>query len=439
MHKRPRKRAPQLLVNCLLVSVILWSMPARSTIPFTAHRMSQLAQTFHDPQVQTALAWFKPHLNWISDEQARLTEIPAPPFGEAQRAEAVKVLLAALGLEVHLDKTGNVIGELRGANEKEIVLIAAHMDTVFPAGTDVKVRRDKNRMTAPGISDNGTGLVSLVALARALHEARIKPQRTILFAADVGEEGEGNLRGMRALVDAYRDRLKAVVVLDGSGIDHVTTKALASRRLEAVISGPGGHSWSDFGIPNPISALVRASVRFLNTRVPANPRTTFNLGQIEGGTSVNSIPYEARLKVDIRSESEDELLRLETALRECMAAGVRDETESARDRSKGKLEWKVDILGNRPGGELAADSPLLAVLRAADDFTGNTSRPERASTDANIPLSLGIDAIAIGAGGNGGGAHSLQEWYEPSGRELGLQRALLTVLGASGIVSEKGK
>jgi len=433
-----RKRALRLCVNCLLLSVILSTMPARSTISLSAHRMSQLAQTFQNSQVQTALAWFTAHLNWINDEQARLTEIPAPPFAEAQRAQAVKVLLAAVGLEVHIDKTGNVIGELRGSNEKEIVLLAAHMDTVFPAGTDVKVRRDKNRMSAPGISDNGTGLVSLVALARALHEARIKPQRTILFVADVGEEGEGNLRGMRALVNAYRDRLKAVIVMDGSGIDHVTTKALASRRIEAVISGPGGHSWSDFGIPNPINALVRASVRFLNTRVPSNPRTTFNLGQIEGGTSVNSIPHEARLKVDIRSESEDELLRLETALRECTAAGVRDEMESAHDRSKGKLEWKVDILGNRPGGELAGDSPLLAALRAADDYTANTSRPERASTDANIPLSLGIDAIAIGAGGNGGGAHSLQEWYEPTGREIGLQRALLTVLGASGLAAQKG-
>jgi len=432
-----RKRALQLCVNCLLVCAILSTMPARSAIPFSAHRMSQLAQTFQNSQVQTALAWFKPHLSWINDEQARLTEIPAPPFAEASRAQAVKVLLAAVGLEVHIDKTGNVIGELRGANEKEIVLLAAHMDTVFPAGTDVKVRRDKNRMSAPGISDNGTGLVSLVALARAVHEARIKPQRTLLFVADVGEEGEGNLRGMRALVDAYRDRLKAVVVMDGSGIDHVTTKALASRRIEAVISGPGGHSWSDFGIPNPINALVRASVRFLNTRVPANPRTTFNLGQIEGGTSVNSIPHEARLKVDIRSEGEDELLRLENALRECMAAGVRDEMDSARDRSKGKLEWKVDILGNRPGGELAADSPLLAALRAADDYTANTSRPERASTDANIPLSVGIDAIAIGAGGNGGGAHSLQEWYEPEGRETGLQRVLLTLLGTTGVAGEK--
>ncbi len=434
-----RKRAVQLFVNCVLLSVILLSMPARSAIPFSSNRAAQFAQVSQNPQVRATLDWFKPHVAWINDEQARLTEIPAPPFGEAQRADAVKVLLAAVGLEVHLDKVGNVIGELRGTNDREIVLIAAHLDTVFPAGTDVKVRREKDRMYAPGISDNGTGLISLVAIARAMHEARIKPQRAILFVADVGEEGEGNLRGMRTLVETYREKLKAVIVLDGSGTDHVTTKALASRRMEAVITGPGGHSWSDFGIPNPISALVRSSVRFLNTRVPATPRTTFNLGQIEGGTSVNSIPHEARLKVDVRSESEDELLRLENALRECMAAGVRDEMENARDRSKGKLEWKVETLGSRPGGELPSDSPLLAALRAADDFTGNSSRIERASTDANIPLSLGIEAIALGAGGNGGGAHSLQEWYEPKGREVGLQRALLTVLGISGIATEKGK
>ena len=228
-------------------------------------------------------------------------------------------------------------------------------------------------MLAPGISDNGTGLAALVAIARAIHEAQIKPQRTILFVGNVGEEGEGNLRGMRALVDAYHSHLKAVIVLDGASTDHVTTIALASRRLEVVINGPGGHSWSDFGMPNPINALVRGSVRFINTKVPASPRTTFNLGQIEGGTSINSIPYEARLKVDVRSESENELGRLESALRECIAAGVRDEMESSRDRSKGKLEWKVELLGSRPGGELAAESPLLAALRAADGMVENES------------------------------------------------------------------
>jgi tripeptide aminopeptidase len=244
---------------------------------------------------------------------------------------------------------------------------------------------------------------------------------------------------MRALVDTYRSRLKAAVVLDGSGTDHVTTKALASRRLEVLITGPGGHSWSDFGMPNPINALVRGSIRFINTKVPTSPRTTFNLGQIEGGTSVNSIPYDAKLKVDVRSESEDELGKLDSALREAIAAGVRDEMESSRDRAKGKLEWKIDVLGTRPGGELAANSPLLAALRAADDYVSNQSRIERSSTDANIPLSNGIDAISIGAGGTGGGAHSLQEWYEPSGREMGLKRALLTLLGISGIAEEKSK
>jgi len=422
-----------------LLWVILLSMPARSLSVPQNTRAIPGAQFADNAEVRAALDWFARNLTWINDQQAHLTEIPAPPFQEAQRAAAVKLLLASAGLEVQIDKTGNVVAELRGANEKEIVVLAAHLDTVFPASTEIKVRREGQRLLAPGISDNGTGLAALVAIARACHEAHIKPRRTIFFVADVGEEGEGNLRGMRALVDAYKPKLKSVIVLDGSGTDHVTTKALSSRRLEATITGPGGHSWSDFGMPNPINALVRGSVRFINTKVPATPRTTFNIGQIEGGTSVNSVPHEARLKLDIRSESEEELVRLDSALRECIAAGVRDEMESARDRSKGKLEWKVELLGSRPGGELKPDSPLLAALRAADEFVGNQSRLERSSTDANIPLSLGIDAIAIGAGGNGGGAHSLQEWYDSAGRELGLKRALLTVLGISGIAAEKSR
>lgn len=426
-------------VKPALVWVILLAMGFRSAIALSSTRAGSAAQLQENPRVRAALDWFSGNYEWINDEQVRLTEIPAPLFKEAERAAAVKSLLSSAGLPVNVDETGNVVAELRGTNNKEAVLLSAHLDTVFPEGTDVKVRRESGRMIAPGISDNGTGLVALVAIARAIHESHIKPQRTILFAADVGEEGEGNLRGMRALIEAHRSRLRAVIVMDGSGTDYVTTKALASRRLEAVITGPGGHSWSDFGIPNPINALVRGSVRFINTKVPVSPRTTFNLGQVEGGTSVNSIPYEAKLKVDIRSESEDELVRLESALRECIAAGVRDEMESARDRSKGKLEGKVEILGSRPGGELSPDSPLLAALRAADAYVGNESRTERSSTDANIPLSQDIDAIAIGAGGNGGGAHSLQEWYEPTGREMGLKRALLTLLGMSGVVPEKSK
>jgi len=433
------KRCCKPTVKRALVCVILLGMPVRSVASPHAPRQAQGPRLSDNARVRAALDWFTPNISWVNDQQARITEIPAPPFQEAQRAAALKVLLAETGLAVQIDKAGNVIAELPGANEKEIVVVAAHLDTVFPPGTNVKVHRDGSRMTAPGISDNGSGVAALLALVRAVQFAHLKPQRTILFVADVGEEGEGNLRGMRAIVDSYRGKLKAAVVLDGSGTDHVTTKALASRRLEALITGPGGHSWSDFGMPNPINALVRGSVRFINTKVPASPRTTFNIGQIEGGTSVNSIPHEARLKVDIRSESEDELARLESALRDCIAAGVRDEMESARDRTKGKLEWKVELLGSRPGGELAPDSPLLAALRAADEFVGNQSRIERSSTDANIPLSLGIEAIAIGAGGNGGGAHSLQEWYDSAGREIGLKRALLTILGVSGVAEEKAR
>jgi tripeptide aminopeptidase len=426
-------------VKQLALCVILLVMPIRSPVLANGPRSSNSSSLADQAQVRVALDWFAKNLKWIADEQVKLTEIPAPSFQEEKRAEAVKDVLAAEGLTIHTDKIGNVIGELPGSNEREAVLLTAHLDTVFPSGTEIKVRREGDRLVAPGISDNGTGLAGLLAVARAMQAAKIKPRRTILFAANVGEEGEGNLRGMRALIDAYHTKLRAVIVLDGSGTDHVTIKALASRRLEVVITGPGGHSWSDFGMPNPINALVRASVRFINTKVPATPRTTFNLGQIEGGTSVNSIPYEAKLKVDLRSENEDELARLESALRDCVAAGVKDEMDNARERSRGKLDWRVNQIGSRPGGELPADSSLLAALRAADEYVGNQSRVERSSTDANIPLSLGIEAIALGAGGNGGGAHSLQEWYEPAGRELGLKRVLLTVLGVAGLAPEKGQ
>lgn len=421
------------------VILVLTLMPARLAVYARASRDAADTNLAEDARVKAALDWFEPNTAWINSQQIRLTEIPAPAFMETQRAAAMKDLLAGIGFPVQLDKLGNVIAEWRGTNEKEIVLVSAHLDTVFPAGTDVSVHPENGRLRAPGISDNGSGLAALLAIGRAVTTAQLKPRRTVLFVANVGEEGEGNLRGMREIVDRYGPRLKAVIVIDGSGTDHVTAKALASRRLEVSITGPGGHSWSDFGMPNPINALVRGSVRFINTKVPVNPRTTFNIGQIEGGTSVNSIPHEVRMKVDIRSENEDELARLQSSLRECISAGVRDEMESARDRSKGKLDWKVELVGSRPGGEVTSDSALLAALRAADEYLGNQSRIERSSTDANIPLSLGIDAISIGAGGNGGGAHSLTEWYDPAGREKGLKRALLTLLGVAGVAQEKSQ
>lgn len=409
---------------------------AQTSAPPSPARADQLAA---DPRVARALDWFARNSGWVTEEQARITEIPAPPFHEAQRAAHLRKLLSAAGLRARTDEVGNVIGERPGTKGNEVVMLAAHLDTVYPAGTDVRVHREGGRLLAPGISDNGTGLATLVAVARALHEAKLKTRVPIVFVADVGEEGEGNLRGMRKLAESYRNRLRYVVVLDGSATEHVTNSALASRRIEVSVLGPGGHSWSDFGLPNPIHALARGIARFVRVRVPQEPRTTFNVGQIEGGMAVNAIPSRAAIKVDLRSESEPEIERLATALREAIQAGVDEEMANSHERGAtnqaagGKLETKFRVLGIRPAGELPAASPLLAALNEADRYLGHRSRPERSSTDANVPLSLGIHAIAIGGGGKAGGAHSLGEWYDPTGREMGLKRVLLTLLGVAGV------
>jgi len=389
-----------------------------------------------DARVAHVLEFLRADASATTDEQIRITEIPAPPFHEGARAAYMKKLLSAAGLRVEIDGTGNVIGEYAGTSQ-DIVMLAAHMDTVFPAGTNVSVKREGGRLLAPGISDNGTGLAALVVIARALREAKIKTNNTILFVADVGEEGEGNLRGMRALVDAYKKRLKYVIALDGSATEYVTTAALASRRVEISITGPGGHSWSDFGTPNPIHALGRGIGRFVAARVPESPRTSFNIGEIEGGTSVNSIPARAQMKVDLRSESDMELGKIESFLRDSVQSGIDEEMAAARDRGMAggttTLDLKISVLGVRPAGELPENSPLLAALLAADTRLGNRSRRERSSTDANIPLSVGIPAISIGAGGRSGGAHTTEEWFEPTGRELGLQRVALTLLAVAGL------
>ncbi|MGB7766088.1 MAG: M20/M25/M40 family metallo-hydrolase, partial [Candidatus Acidiferrales bacterium] len=288
-------------------------------------------------------------------------------------------------------------------------------------------------LEGPGISDDGTGLATIAGLARAMDQAKLKTEATVVFCADVGEEGEGNLRGIRELLNTYKDRIRAVIAIDGAATDYVTTVALGSRRLEVSIEGPGGHSWSDFGMPNPITALARGIVEFSRTPIPEEPRSTFNFGVISGGNSVNSIPTQADVKVDLRSEDEGELGRLESELRKAFADAVGAEMAAASEGSP--LTLKINVIGVRPVGKLADDSPLLTAIENADRYLGNRSRLERSSTDANLPLSLGIPAIAIGGGGEGGGAHSLNEWYDPAERELGLKRALLTILAVAGAQS----
>jgi acetylornithine deacetylase/succinyl-diaminopimelate desuccinylase-like protein len=395
-----------------------------------------------EPTVQRALGWLESNAAWTTEQQIRINETAAPPFQEAVRGALMKRLLEGNGLRLRTDEIGNIIGERHGADTRNVVIVSAHLDTVFSRRTNVTVRResgpngrDGERLIGAGISDNAVGLSALLALARAFHEARIKTDLTVVFIANVGEEGEGNLRGMRKLMETYKGRIRAVIAIDGASTDHITAKALASKRFEVTVSGPGGHSWSDFGQPNPIHALARGVARFVRVRVPSEPRTTFNVGEVSGGTSVNSIPYSASVKVDTRSTADGEIEKLEAALREAIQAGVDEENNTARERNgrNGRLVAQFKVLGVRPGGELPANSPLLEAVRNADRVLNNRSRIERSSTDANIPLSLGIPALSLGAGGRGGGSHSLEEWYEPAGRELGLKRILLTVLGVAGV------
>jgi tripeptide aminopeptidase len=401
---------------------------AASSTSLAGTTVEQLAQ---EPQVARALARIHSSLDWITEQQIRLTEIPAPPFHEAARAAAMREALEKVGLKAKIDRAGNVVAERPGADRERVVLVCAHLDTVFPPGTDVHVRREQGHLRAPGIADNGAGLAALVAVARALEEARVRTRQGIVFAADVGEEGEGNLRGMRELVSTYGKRLRGVIAIDGFSADHVTTMALASRRIEVTIAGPGGHSWSDFGAPNPIQALARGIVRFAGTPLPSGARSSFNFGVIEGGASVNAIPSRASVKVDLRSESDAALAQLDQGLRAAMAGGLQQEMAAARAGSK-ELELSFRILGERPAGELPANAPLLEAVREVDRYLGQRSRLERSSTDANIPLSRGIPAIAIGGGGQGGGAHSLDEWYDPAGREFGLKRLLLLLVSVAG-------
>jgi tripeptide aminopeptidase len=386
-----------------------------------------------DSTCAQALTWLDKNAQWVTDQQIALSEIPAPEFGEAKRGESLQKLFEANGLKVRTDKVGNVIGERPGADANSVILLAAHLDTVFPAGTDVRVKKNGNRIVGPGIADNGAGLSALLAVARALSEGRVRTNKTIVFAGDVGEEGEGNLRGIRALVEEYGQRLAAVVAVDGASTEHITTQGIASHRFEVTITGPGGHSWSDFGAPNPITALARGIVKFSSLTVPEDPRSSYNFGVVEGGTSVNSIPARAIVKVDLRSEEESEVVKMETALRAAMEAGIKEEMAAAARDSNAALQVNFRSLGLRPSGKLPENSPLLDSIRSVDRFLGTRSRLERSSTDANIPLSLGIPAISIGGGGKASGSHTLDEWYDPTGRELGLKRLFLTTVLLAGL------
>ena len=311
------------------------------------------------------------------------------------------------------------------------VVLSAHLDTVFAPRTpeDIKVSPD-GRLLGPGVSDNGAGLAALLAIAAAWNAAPPleSPAAWPLLVANVGEEGEGNLNGMRYFCrQTPASKLKALLVLDGPDSEHITSRALASRRFEVIITGPGGHSWRDFGVPNPVHAVARAITLFTDQAVEetfGDPRTTFNFGIVEGGSSINSIPSEARTKIDLRSEDNRRIDRLAQRLTATVERAV--ELENGLSNS-GRATARVREIGSRPSGALADDAPLLECVRGVDAHLGIRSYLECSSTDANVPLSLGLPALSIGAGGLGGGAHTAGEWYSPEGREQGLQRIMLVL------------
>ncbi len=389
------------------------------------------------PEVQAALDWIRTSEPRFVQWQMELARIPAPPFGESERGRWLLARFRELGLEdIETDEVGNVSAVHPGAGGK-MVSLSAHLDTVFPSTTPLNIQQEGSRLLGPGVSDNAAGVTAMLAIAAAMRATAIHPSSPVVFIGNVGEEGEGDLRGMRHVFSQQRwlDALAASVILDGAGTDTVVAEALGSRRFEVVVRGPGGHSWTDFGLPNPIVVLARAVEALVATPLPATPKTTLNVGVIRGGTSVNSIPESASMRVDIRSTSTAEIDRLEKALRVAVDQAVDNEQRRASVTQKKlpQLAAEVVIIGNRPAGELASDAHILQVIRAVDAHLDNPAQMQRASTDANVPLSLGREAIALGAGGRGGGAHTFQEWFDCSGRELGLKRILLTVLLLAGV------
>ncbi|MDP9052630.1 MAG: M20/M25/M40 family metallo-hydrolase [Acidobacteriota bacterium] len=396
------------------------------------------------PAVHRAFHWLHLHQLQMRKWHLELLRIPAPPFSEQARAAWFLERFQQLGLSnPHVDAAGNALAELpaepRTSNPEPrtapVILLCAHLDTVFPAGTNTEPTEAETRILGPGACDNGAGLSALLGLAAALRHAELTPAVPILFAANVGEEGEGDLRGMRHLFSSkaspYAKRIAAAIALEGSGSSAVVTRALASRRFRVTVTGPGGHSWTDAGAPNPILILTRALLALESLDLPhREPRTTLNVGQISGGTSINSIPESATAWLDLRSTDPLELQAAEVALRQSLAQWT------TPPHSTAATTLSIETIGDRPGGALPDKSPLLATLRAVDRHLNLRTETGLGSTDANIPLSLGIPAIAIGAGGQGGGIHTLQEWYDPSGRSAALRRILLTLLDTAHLAAE---
>lgn len=382
-----------------------------------------------DATVKRALEAVRRNEAEIIEEQVRLCEIEAPPFKEDRRGAALKAVFEALGLtKVRTDLVGNVLGERPGASERPHLVFSAHLDTVFPEGTNVRTTRVGPVIRGPGIADDCRGLAVLIGVIRALNEVGIRTPGTITFVGTVGEEGLGDLRGVKHLFQELKGRVDRFVSVDGAGLG-ITQTAVGSRRYRFSFKGPGGHSYGAFGMANPIHALARAAAKISDLEVPNQPRTTFNVGRIGGGTSVNSIPFEAWMEVDLRSADKAALTALDAAVLNAVDAAVAEEN----DRWRRPREVTVDkkLVGDRPGGQVPGTAPIVAAAVSVSAALGLEARLEDGSTDSNIPISLGIPAVTIDGGGSSKGTHSLDEQFDTTDSWQGTARAMLLALALS--------
>ena len=372
------------------------------------------------------------------EEIVALTEIPAPPFKEDVRGAAYLEMLRAHGLaDVERDAEGNVMGVRKGVGTGSLIVVAAHLDTVFPEDTDVKVKRDGTRLAAPGVGDDTRSLAVLLAIIRAMDAAGIQTRSDILFVGDVGEEGLGDLRGVKYLFQKgkYKDRISMFISMDGAGRGNdIVHGAVGSKRYRIKFEGPGGHSFGAFGLVSPAFAMGNAMHKFSKLTVPSSPKTTFNVGVVGGGTSVNSIPFESWMDVDMRSEDPAALQSLEQEFLALVQEAAAEEN-AARSTARGEIEVDIEVIGDRPSGQTPRDSTLVRTAAAAVESVGMTPRFSFSSTDSNLPISMGIPAITIDSGGTGGRAHALDEWIdvEKSASLRGIESALTLLLGLAGI------
>lgn len=396
----------------------------------------------HDnARLRAALDTIKAQEPWTIDQQISICEIAAPPYKEATRAAEFRRRLLALGMtNVRIDSVGNVIAERRGVGTGPTVLIQGHLDTVFPEGTDVKVKRNGSALAGPGIGDDCRGLAVVLSVVRALQKAKVQTLGTVYFVGDVGEEGQGNLRGTRYLFsNSLENKIDYFISVDGTGLD-LKHHGVGSKRYRVTYKGPGGHSYGAFGIPNPIHALGRAIAGIADVQVPTSPKTTFNVGVISGGTSVNSIPFSGTMDLDMRSETADALDAVDRQVLKILHEALDAENErwirqTGTRAERAKLSLQIDTIGIRPANSTQTDSsPIVATAIAAGRVLGFSPRTGASSTDANLPMSLGVPAITIDGGGRGTSAHSLGETYDdgPDGW-LGPQWAALIVAALAGV------